>query len=168
MDSKVNIELMIAKDILDAICSGWIRYLNGDKRDYNETLNRIYKIITTRTNKSIEDKPMEQKNYKAIKELPSHIPLNAGLKLGYTYTEPAFMYLDIDKLTKDGYIEEVKEDTLGNVIYDLGLNFNRQQIFKQYIIKQKIELLKEVLEFIPISYSDFINNKISELQKEIK
>jgi len=74
----------------------------------------------------------------------------------------------VEKLIKDGYIEEVKEDTLGNVIYDLGLNFNRQQIFKQYIIKQKIELLKEVGTGDSNKCFNRIINKISELEKEIK
>ena len=166
MDSKVNIELMIAKDILDAICSGWIRYLNGDKRDYNETLNRIYKIITTRTNKSIEDKPMEKK-YRALRDYILNLTLRTVLVKGRIYNSYDLEGFAIYKLINQEYIEEVKENTLESIIDNNFIGDEIKKNLEQCIVKQKIELLYAIRsKDEPIAIE--IDNKISELQKEIK
>ena len=160
MDSKVNIELMIAKDILDAICSGWIRYLNGDKRDYNETLNRIYKIITTCTNKSIEEKPMEKK-YRVIKEFPT---VSGFTRIGdiWKYHPGIKKYIDkngleyeIDLIENNPkWFKEVKEwGKLESILTDFALRIQGEYGNPDY------NFLDDVCE---------ISNKISKLQKEIK
>ena len=82
----------------------------------------------------------------------------------------------VEKLIKDGYIEEVKEDTLkesilykyintdcyGKIINEITDWHNKE------VIKQKIELLKWAIQFVDNPKDRVtINNKISELQKEI-
>ena len=123
---------------------------------------------------AIEDKPMEKK-YKVLEEFPT---VSGFTRIGdiWKYHPGIKKYIDkngleyeIDLIENNPkWFEEVKEDTLESIIDNNFIGDEIKKNLKQCIIKQKIELLKEVLEFIPISYSDFINNKISELEKEIK
>ena len=121
----------------------------------------------------IEEKPMEKK-YRVIKEFPT---VSGFTRIGdiWKYHPGIKKYIDkngleyeIDLIENNpDWFEEVKEDTLESIIDNNFIGDEIKKNLEQCIVKQKIELLKEVLEFIPISYSDFINNKISELQKEI-
>ena len=122
----------------------------------------------------LKEKPMEKK-YKVEKALP----INIGLLVGHIYDESYFKYLDIARIIKEEYIKEVKEDTLESILenyrrpdtWNIENDILKTKLSKWHnkdVVEQKIELLKEVLEFIPISYSDFIYNKISELEKEIE
>ena len=128
---------------------------------------------------AIEDKPMEQKKYRLKKDykLTSNIFVVRG-KIFYTTNDGSYLIIESFDVKfnipiqvvefNPEWFEEVKEDTLESIIDNNFIGDEIKKNLKQCIVKQKIELLKEVLEFIPISYSDFINNKISELQKEIK
>ena len=111
-----------------------------------------------------EEKPMEQKKYRVLKSFYGSRGNFLRNEIISTPVDELFAKLLIDM----GYCEEVKENTLESIIDENFIGDEIKKNLKQCIVKQKIELLKEVLEFIPISYSDFINNKISELQKEIK
>ena len=119
---------------------------------------------------------MEQKKYRVLKE----VRFNNGLwTVNGVYKECAIQPFDVNALVNQGYIEEVGTDTLESI---LNRNITNKQIavsqckyeVKQYIIKQKIELLKEVLSH-KCSFENIggqwigkvvIDDKISELEKE--
>jgi translation elongation factor EF-G len=112
-----------------------------------------------------------EKKYKVEKALP----INIGLLVGHIYDESYFKYLDIARIIKEEYIKEVKEDTLESIIDENFIGDEIKKNLKQCIIKQKIELLKEVLSH-KCSFENIggqwigkvvIDDKISELQKEM-
>ena len=106
---------------------------------------------------------MEQKKYRALKDYKLPLTQTIVLVKGNIYSSYDLEGFDIDELINQGYIEEVKEDTLESIIDENFIGDEIKKNLKQCIIKQKIELLK----FIHLSYSEYIYNKISELQKEI-
>ena len=119
---------------------------------------------------------MEQKKYKVLKELRFN---NGFWQVNGIFEECVLQPFDVNALVNQGYIEEVKEDTLESILenyrrpdtWNIENDILKTKLSKWHnkdVVEQKIELLKEVLEFIPISYSEYVNNKISELQKEIK
>ena len=66
------------------------------------------------------------------------------------------------------WFEEVKEDTLESIIDNNFIGDEIKKNLEQCIIKQKIELLKWAIQFVDNPKDRVtINNKISELQKEI-
>ena len=110
----------------------------------------------------LKEKPMEKK-YKVEKSLP----INIGLLVGHIYDESYFKYLDIARIIKEEYIKEVKEDTLESIFDENFIGDEIKKNLKQCIVKQKIELLYAIRsKDEPIAIE--IDNKISELQKEIK
>ena len=123
----------------------------------------------------LEEKLMGKK-YRVLKELRFN---NGFWQVNGIFEECDLQPFDVKSLLNQFYIEEVKEDTLESILenyrrpdtWNIENDILKTKLSKWHnkdVVEQKIELLKEVLEFIPISYSDFINNKISELEKEIE
>ena len=115
----------------------------------------------------LKEKPMEKK-YRVLKE----VRFNNGLwTVNGVYEECALQPFDVNALVNQGYIKEVKEDTLESIIDENFIGDEIKTNLKQCIIKQKIELLnairskdEPILKLLVIA----IDDKISELQKEIK
>ena len=130
-------------------------------------MEKKYKVLEEYINEVKKEKSMEQKKYKVEKSLP----INIGLLVGHIYDESYFKYLDIARIIKEEYIKEVKEDTLESIIDENFIGDEIKKKLKQCIVKQKIELLnairskdEPILKLLVIA----IDDKISELQKEIK
>jgi len=175
MSLKLYVHI-VAKKYTDDIIDNKISELQKEKpMVYLGKMEKKYKVLEEYINEVKEEKSMEQKKYKVEKSLP----INIGLLVGHIYDESYFKYLDIARIIKEEYIKEVKEDTLESILenyrrpdtWNIENDILKTKLSKWHnkdVVEQKIELLKEVLEFIPISYSEYVNNKISELQKEIK
>ena len=131
---------------------------------YLGKMEKKYKVLEEYINEVKKEKSMEQKKYRVLKSFYGSRGNFLRNEIISTPVDELFAKLLIDM----GYCEEVKENTLESIIDNNFIGDEIKKNLKQCIVKQKIELLKEVLEFIPISYSDFINDKISELEKEIK
>ena len=118
-----------------------------------------------------KSEPMEQKKYRALKDYKLPLTQTIVLVKGNIYSSYDLEGFDIDELINQGYIEEVKEDTLESIIDENFIGDEIKKNLKQCIIKQKIELLnairskdEPILKLLVIA----IDDKISELQKEIK
>jgi len=108
-----------------------------------------------------------EKKYRLKKDLP-------GVKVGTIFiSSNGNFYCDVPRNIiinnnvfehSPEWFEEVKENTLESIIDNHFISDEIKKNLEQCIVKQKIELLK----FIHLSYSEYIYNKISELQKEIK
>ena len=130
---------------------------------YLGKMEKKYKVLEEYINEVKKEKSMEQKKYKVEKALP----INIGLLVGHIYDESYFKYLDIARIIKEEYIKEVKEDTLESIIDNNFIGDEIKKNLKQCIVNQKIELLYAIRsKDEPIVIA--IDNKISELQKEIK
>jgi len=128
-------------------------------------MEKKYKVLEEYIKEVKKEKSMEQKKYKVEKSLP----INIGLLVGHIYDESYFKYLDIARIIKEEYIKEVKEDTLESIIDNNFIGDEIKKNLKQCIVKQKIELLKWAIQFVDNPKDRVtINNKISELEKEIK
>ena len=111
----------------------------------------------------IEEKPMEKK-YRVLKELRFN---NGFWQVNGIFEECDLQPFDVKSLLNQFYIEEVKEDTLESIIDNNFIGDEIKKNLKQCIIKQKIELLKEVGTGDSNKCFNRIINKISELEKEI-
>ena len=107
-----------------------------------------------------------EKKYRVLKE----VRFNNGLwTVNGVYEECALQPFDVNALVNQGYIKEVKEDTLESIIDENFIGDEIKKNLEQCIVKQKIELLKWAIQFVDNPKDRVtINNKISELQKEIK
>jgi len=124
---------------------------------------------------SIEEKPMEKK-YRVIKEFPT---VSGFTRIGdiWNYHPGIKKYIDkngldyeIDLIENNPkWFEEVGTDMLESIIDENFIGDEIKKNLKQCIIKQKIELLKWAIQFVDNPKDRVtIDNKISELQKEIK
>ena len=128
-----------------------------------------------------KEKPMEQKKYRLKKDLPDCKVGTIFISLGSAgnfYGNDNQSVVIENKIVESNpdWFEEVKEDTLkesilykyintdyyGKIINEITDWHNKE------VIKQKIELLKWAIQFVDNPKDRVtINNKISELQKEI-
>ena len=106
-----------------------------------------------------------EKKYKVLKELRFN---NGFWQVNGIFEECDLQPFDVKSLLNQFYIEEVKEDTLESIIDNNFIGDEIKKNLKQCIVKQKIELLKEVGTGDSNKCFNRIINKISELQKEIK
>ena len=124
---------------------------------------------------AIEDKPMEKK-YKVLEEFPT---VSGFTRIGdiWNYHPGIKKYIDkngldyeIDLIENNPkWFEEVGTDMLESIIDENFIGDEIKKNLKQCIIKQKIELLKWAIQFVDNPKDRVtIDNKISELQKEIK
>ena len=115
-----------------------------------------------------------EKKYKVLKEFPT---VSGFTRIGdiWKYHPGIKKYIDkngleyeIDLIENNPkWFEEVKEDTLESIIDNNFIGDEIKKNLKQCIIKQKIELLYAIRsKDEPIGIA--IDDKISELQKEIK
>ena len=125
-----------------------------------------YKVLEEYINEVKKEKSMDQKKYRVkryfygIVDGKKYLVNSIIIDTNIADNDKQF---DVNFLLKSGHIEEVKEDTLESIIDNNFIGDEIKKNLKQCIVNQKIELLK----FIHLSYSEYIYNKISELQKEI-
>ena len=112
-----------------------------------------------------------EKKYRVLKELRFN---NGFWQVNGIFEECDLQPFDVKSLLNQFYIEEVKEDTLESIIDNNFIGDEIKKNLKQCIVKQKIELLKEVLSH-KCSFENIggqwigkvvIDDKISELEKE--
>jgi len=147
---------------------------------YLGKMDKKYKVLEEYINEVKKEKSMEQKKYRLKKDykLTSNIFVVRG-KIFYTTNDGSYLIIESFDVKfnipiqvvefNPEWFEEVKEDTLESIIDENFIGDEIKKNLKQCIIKQKIELLKWAIQFVDNPKDRVtINNKISELQKEIK
>ena len=147
---------------------------------YLGKMEKKYKVLEEYINEVKKEKSMEQKKYRLKKDykLTSNIFVVRG-KIFYTTNDGSYLIIESFDVKfnipiqvvefNPEWFEEVKEDTLESIIDENFIGDEIKKNLKQCIIKQKIELLKWAIQFVDNPKDRVtINNKISELQKEIK
>ena len=109
-----------------------------------------------------------EKKYRVLKLF--HRFVDGGIyRIGQICTDEDLKDINKERAIDNGYIEEIKEDTLDRILYDTCGTFHKEHRIRieQYIVKQKIELLKELNGFVCTECQPHFIKAISELEKEI-